>query len=61
VEDLVQAPFVMSALKVLQSCPVQRKALLSTIGGFDPNDSNTIAFDLETRIPRLPRQIAFQI
>jgi hypothetical protein len=61
VEDLAQAPSAMSALEVLQSFPVQRKALLSAIGGFDPNDSNTIAFDLETHIPRLPHQLAFQI
>ena len=32
VEDLAQAPCAMSALEVLQSCPTQRKALLSAIG-----------------------------
>jgi hypothetical protein len=51
----------MSALEVLQSCLAQRKELLSAIGGFDPNDSNMISFDLETHIPRLSHQLAFQI
>ena len=36
VEDLAQAPSAMSALEVLQSCPPQRKSLLSAIGGIDP-------------------------
>lgn len=36
VEDMVQALSTMSALEVLQTCPTQRKALLSAIGGIDP-------------------------
>jgi hypothetical protein len=32
VEDLSQTPCAMSALEVLQSCPSQRKALLTTLG-----------------------------
>jgi hypothetical protein len=51
----------MSALEVLQSCPIQRKALLKAIGGIDPTDTNLIIFDLEDHIPRLPPQLAFQI
>jgi hypothetical protein len=51
----------MSALEVLQSCPTQRKALLKSIGGIDPTDTNLIIFDLEDHIPRLPPQLAFQI
>jgi hypothetical protein len=51
----------MSALKVLQSCPTQRKALLKAIGGIDPMDTNLIIFDLEDHIPRLPPQLTFQI
>jgi hypothetical protein len=51
----------MSALEVLQSCPTQRKALLKSIGGIDPMDTNLIIFDLEDHIPRLPPQLAFQI
>jgi hypothetical protein len=54
VEDLAQAPSTMSALKVLQSCPTQWKALLKAIGGIDPTDTNLIIFDLEDHIPRLP-------
>jgi hypothetical protein len=61
VEDLAQAPSAMSALEVLQSCPTQRKALLKSIGGIDPMDTNLIIFDLEDHIPRLPPQLAFQI
>jgi hypothetical protein len=34
---------------------------LSSIGGIDPSDANMIAFDLETHLPRLPHQLAFQI
>jgi hypothetical protein len=44
----------MSALEVLQSCPIQQKALLKYIGGIDPKDTNLIIFDLEYHIPRLP-------
>jgi hypothetical protein len=51
----------MSALKVLQSCPIQRKALLKAIGGIDPTDTNLIIFDLVDHITRLPPQLAFQI
>lgn len=54
VEDLAQAPSAMSALEVLQSCPSQRKALLSAIGGIDPADSSLLTFDLENFTPRLP-------
>jgi hypothetical protein len=51
----------MSALEVLQSCPIQWKALLKSIGGINPMDTNLIIFDLEDHIPRLPPQLAFQI
>jgi hypothetical protein len=61
VEDLAQAPSTMSSLKVLQSCPTQRKALLKDIDGINPTDMNLIIFDLEDHIPRLPFQFAFQI
>jgi len=58
VEDLAQAPSAMSALEVLQSCPSQRKSLLSAI---DPANSDLITFDLGSHTPRLPHQIAFLI
>jgi hypothetical protein len=61
VEDLAQTSSAMSALEVLKSCPIQRKALLKSIGGIDPTDRNLIIFDLEDHIPRLPPQLAFQI
>jgi hypothetical protein len=51
----------MSALKVLQSCPTQRKELLKAIGGIDPTDTNLIIFYLEDHIPRLLPQLSFQI
>jgi hypothetical protein len=54
VEDLAQAPSVMAALEVLQSCPAQWKALLKDISGIDPTNTNLIIFDLEDPIPRLP-------
>jgi len=60
-EDLAISPLAMSALEVLQSCPTQRKLLLSTIGVVDIQDSNLIIFDLENSTPRLSHQIAFQI
>jgi hypothetical protein len=56
---MAQAPSVMSALEVLQTCPAQRKALLKAIGGFDLTDMNLIIFDLEDHIPRLPPQLTF--
>jgi hypothetical protein len=51
----------MSALKVLQSCPTQQKALSKAIGGIDPTNTNLIIFYLEYHIPRLPPQLTFQI
>ena len=61
VEDLVQAPSAMSTLEVLQTCPTQRKALLSAIGGIDPQDSMLAIFDMEKAKPRLSHQLAFQV
>jgi hypothetical protein len=51
----------MSALKFLQSCPTQWKALLKAIGRIDPIDMNLTIFDMEYHIPILPHQLAFQI
>jgi hypothetical protein len=51
----------MSALEVLQSFPIQQKALLKSIGGIDPTDTNLIIFYLKDHIPRFPPQLAFQI
>ena len=54
VEYLTQVPSAMSALEVLQSFPVQHKALLSAIGAVDPTSENIHSFDLELHVPRLP-------
>ena len=60
-EDLAQVPSAMSTLEVLRSCPSQRKALLSVVGGVDPVDSSLITFDMKNFIPRLPHQLALII
>ena len=44
VEDLAQTPCAMSALEVLQTCPLQRKAL-SSLGVSDNNSSSIIKFE----------------
>jgi hypothetical protein len=46
VEDLVQEPYSMSILEVLQNYPSQRRTLFSTIGAMDPKASNMIMFNL---------------
>jgi hypothetical protein len=51
----------MSVLEVLQTCPTQRKSLLSALGAVDPADTRLITFDLDSGEPRLPALIAFQI
>jgi hypothetical protein len=51
----------MSTLEVPQNFPVQRRELLSSIGGIDMIDANMVVFDFETHLPRLPHQIYFQI
>jgi hypothetical protein len=61
VDDLAQSLAVMSVLEVLQTCPTQRKSLLSALGEVDPADTRLITFDLDSSEPRLPTLIAFQI
>jgi len=61
VEDLAQVPLAMSALEVSQTCPTQRKAFLSTIGGIDAQDSMLAIFDMEKCKPPLFHQLAFQV
>ena len=61
VEDLVQAPCAMSALEVLQSCPTQHKALLSSIGGVGPSYLSLISFDLDNYEPHLPPSVTFML
>ena len=45
VEDLGHTPCAMSALEVLQSCPSQRKALLSALGVNSDDSSSVIKFE----------------
>jgi hypothetical protein len=61
VEDLSQTPCVMSSLEVLQSCPSQRKALLTTLGSTETCNLGTIMLDTTDLKPRLPYHVAFQI
>lgn len=61
IEDLAQVSLAMSALEVLQTCAAQRKALLSAIGGIDPQDSMLAIFDMEKCKPPLSHQLAFQV
>jgi hypothetical protein len=51
----------MSVLEVLQTCPTQRKSLLSALGAIDPADTRLITFDIDSGEPCLPALIAFQI
>ena len=61
VEYLVQAPYAMSTLEVLQIFPTQRKKLLTALGAVDPDNTNLIHFNVENYKPRLPHKLAFQI
>jgi hypothetical protein len=51
----------MSVLEVLQTCPTQRKSLLSALGAVDPTDTRLITFDLDSSEPRLPAAVAIQV
>jgi hypothetical protein len=61
VDDLAQSLAAMSVLEVLQTCPTQRKSLLSALGVVDPADTRLITFDLDNCEPRLPALVAIQI
>ena len=60
-EYLAQEPCAISTLEVIQSCPTQRKNLLTTLGAKDLSDMNLIHFNPENLNPRLPHQLAFQV
>jgi hypothetical protein len=60
-EDLSQTPCAMSALEVLQSCPSQRKALLTALGSTETCNLGTIMLDTTNLKPHLPYHVAFQI
>jgi hypothetical protein len=61
VKDLSQTPCAMSSLEVLQSCPAQRKALLTGLGSTETCNPGTIMLDTTDLKPRLPYHVAFQI
>ena len=61
VEDLGHTPCTMSALEVLQSCPSQRKALLSAIGVNDDDSSSMIKFETVGLQPHLPYYVSLLI
>jgi hypothetical protein len=61
VDDLAQSPAAISVLEVLQTCPSQRKSLLSSLGEIDTADTQLITFNSNNEEPRLPPQVAFQI
>jgi hypothetical protein len=61
VEDLSQTPCAMSALEVLQSCPAQRKALLTALGSTETCNPGTIMLDTTDLKPCMPYHVAFQI
>ena len=59
VEDLSQTPYAMSTLEVLQSCPAQRKSLLTALGSTETCNLGTIMLDTTDLKPRLPYHVAF--
>jgi hypothetical protein len=59
VEDLSQTPCALSALEVLQSCPSQRKDLLTALGSTETCNPGTIMLDTTDLKPHLPYHIAF--
>jgi hypothetical protein len=61
VEDLSQIPCAMFSLEVLQSCPAQRKALLTTLGSSETCNPGSIMLDTIDLKPRLPYHVAFHI
>jgi hypothetical protein len=61
VDDLSQSPAAISVLEVLQTCPSQRKSLISALGALDTADTQLITIGSDNGEPRLPAQVAFQI
>ena len=51
----------MFTLEVLQSCPTQRKNLLTALGALDLDNTNLIHFNVENYNSRLPHKLTFQI
>ena len=47
VDDLAQSPSTISTLEVLQTCPSQKKTLLTTLGAIELLDSHLMTFDID--------------
>ena len=54
---------IVSSKKSLlcQTCPSQKKDLLTALGAIDPSDSRLITFDLNNTEPRLSPLVTFQV
>ena len=61
VDDLAHSPSTMSTLEFLRTCPLQCKALLSSLGFVDPSNSKFITFELDQGEPRIPSSVDFQV
>ena len=61
VEDLGHTPCTMSALEVLQICPLQRKAFLSTLGVNGDDSSSVIKFETARHQPCLPYYVSLLV
>ena len=61
IEDLHQSPCAMSALEVLQTCPPQRKALLSSLGVGDDSSHFVIKFENHGIHPCFPYYVSLLI
>ena len=59
VEEINQAPCVISVIEVLQYCPAQIKELLSSTRAVDPSDGMLIKLDLYQSTCRVPSKVSF--
>ena len=56
-----QETCVMSALKALKTCPIQRNNFLTTLGDLDYEHNNIITFKKDDFKVRLSHQLDFQL
>ena len=59
VEEIAQAPCAISAMEVLQYCPVQRNILMYSTRVVDPSNATSITLDLDQSTCRIPSKFAF--
>ena len=60
-DDLAQSLAAMSTLEVIQTCPSQKKALLTILGAIDPLESHMMTFYIVQSAPQFPSSMTFQI